>query len=411
VTSDTVKRARVADLVPDGRNANRGTPRGRAVLDKSLQELGAGRSILVDRNGRIIAGNKTHEAAAGAGLEDVIIVETDGTQLVAVKRVDLDLDDEAARRLAYADNRAAELGLEWDVEQLAADLEAGLDLGGLWNQRELELLLEEVAVERQPETLDDYSSDLPGAAALKPEMNFPSDEPFGIPALLPEMLAPLPEPIDVWAGPDASDADWAGWWLYCYGSDSMRGLDLTRTVLAFYTDDYRFERWFDQPDLYVSKVLNAGLSIAVAPNFSLWHGFPQALHIFNTFRSRWVARYMQEAGLRVIPDANWADEGSFAFCLAGIPVGAPCVSIQVQTVGTEAERKRQAHGVARVIDELRPGSLLLYGGGRETRKNLAGILPDGLAVTWVESRSTRRKGRVMGDAKQFDNSKEGEQCT
>jgi len=65
-----VKRAKLADLSPDEHNANRGTPRGRAVLDKSLQELGAGRSILVDRNGRIIAGNKTHEAAAGAGLED-----------------------------------------------------------------------------------------------------------------------------------------------------------------------------------------------------------------------------------------------------------------------------------------------------------------------------------------------------
>jgi hypothetical protein len=75
VTSDTVKRARVADLVPDGRNANRGTPRGRAVLDKSLQELGAGRSILVDRNGRIIAGNKTHEAAAGAGQGDTLSTE------------------------------------------------------------------------------------------------------------------------------------------------------------------------------------------------------------------------------------------------------------------------------------------------------------------------------------------------
>jgi hypothetical protein len=66
VTSDTVKRARVADLVPDGRNANRGTPRGRAVLDKSLQELGAGRSILVDRRGRIIAGNKAHGTAVAS---------------------------------------------------------------------------------------------------------------------------------------------------------------------------------------------------------------------------------------------------------------------------------------------------------------------------------------------------------
>ncbi|HOU22680.1 MAG TPA: hypothetical protein PLN42_00345 [Anaerolineae bacterium] len=45
------------------------------MLDKSLQELGAGRSILVDRNGRIIAGNKTHEAAAGAGQGDTLSTE------------------------------------------------------------------------------------------------------------------------------------------------------------------------------------------------------------------------------------------------------------------------------------------------------------------------------------------------
>ena len=47
------------DLLPDTSNANRGTARGRELLEHSLREYGAGRSILADRNGVVIAGNKT----------------------------------------------------------------------------------------------------------------------------------------------------------------------------------------------------------------------------------------------------------------------------------------------------------------------------------------------------------------
>src|SRR5262245_21523444 len=43
----------LADLVPDSRNANRGTDRGRAALERSLREYGPGRAVLIDRQGRI----------------------------------------------------------------------------------------------------------------------------------------------------------------------------------------------------------------------------------------------------------------------------------------------------------------------------------------------------------------------
>ncbi len=49
----------LSDLSPDLRNANLGTERGHAMLERSLQETGAGRSILVDKHGKVIAGNKT----------------------------------------------------------------------------------------------------------------------------------------------------------------------------------------------------------------------------------------------------------------------------------------------------------------------------------------------------------------
>lgn len=54
---------KLSDLAPDARNANKGTERGNAMIENSLRQFGAGRSILLDRHGRIIAGNKTAENA------------------------------------------------------------------------------------------------------------------------------------------------------------------------------------------------------------------------------------------------------------------------------------------------------------------------------------------------------------
>ena len=132
---------KISDLIPDHANANKGTERGRYALEASLRQYGAGRSILLDKNGRIIAGNKTVEVAADVGLDDVLIVQTDGTKIVAVQRTDLDIDSPEGRGLAYADNRVGELSLSWDAEQVLADLNAGMDLSGMWRQDELDELI------------------------------------------------------------------------------------------------------------------------------------------------------------------------------------------------------------------------------------------------------------------------------
>ena len=123
--------AKLSDLNKDERNANQGTDRGRAMVKDSIAQDGFGRSGLIDRNGKIIAGNKTHEASGevfGAD-SDVIIVESDGTKPIFVKRTDLDLDEEdgAARRLAYRDNFASFFGFELDAGVVAEDLDLGFD--------------------------------------------------------------------------------------------------------------------------------------------------------------------------------------------------------------------------------------------------------------------------------------------
>lgn len=63
----------LADLTPDGENFNRHTEFGQKLLEESLRKFGAGRSILVDKDGNIIAGNSTTETAAAIGMDDVII--------------------------------------------------------------------------------------------------------------------------------------------------------------------------------------------------------------------------------------------------------------------------------------------------------------------------------------------------
>jgi len=128
----------IQDLKLDKRNVNRGTARGAHMLDRSLASYGAGRSILLDRKGQVIAGNKTLEAAKRAGYKQVVVVPSDGTTLVAVQRSDLDIDSKKARELAIADNRIAQVDLDWDPGMLAS-LE--VDLKEFWNEDEFAELL------------------------------------------------------------------------------------------------------------------------------------------------------------------------------------------------------------------------------------------------------------------------------
>ena len=83
-------------------------------MDESLRKFGLARSIVIDKNNRIIAGNKTAEKAADIGFTDVLVVEVDGNQLVAVKRKDIDLDSAKGRELALADNATSKANLAWD---------------------------------------------------------------------------------------------------------------------------------------------------------------------------------------------------------------------------------------------------------------------------------------------------------
>lgn len=110
----------IEELAQDGHNFNKGNEQGQQLMERSFKELGAGRSILLDRNGNIIAGNKSQKAAIAAGIKRVRVVETTGDELVAVKRTDVDIDSAEGRKMAYLDNLTTQVNLTWDETELEA---------------------------------------------------------------------------------------------------------------------------------------------------------------------------------------------------------------------------------------------------------------------------------------------------
>ena len=108
----------IDDLIQDDHNFNKGTEEGAQLIERSFKDYGAGRSVLIDKNNRIIAGNKSQKGAKGAGIKKVRVIETDGTELIAVKRTDLSLDSKEGREMALLDNLTSQKNLNWDHVEL-----------------------------------------------------------------------------------------------------------------------------------------------------------------------------------------------------------------------------------------------------------------------------------------------------
>jgi hypothetical protein len=105
----------------DKKNYRKHSDSNKRKIKKSLQQCGAGRSVLVDADDTLIAGNGVFEQAQAMGIPTRVI-ETDGTELVVVKRTDLRTDDEKRKILALADNATSD-NVEWDMDMMVQDFD------------------------------------------------------------------------------------------------------------------------------------------------------------------------------------------------------------------------------------------------------------------------------------------------
>ena len=144
-------------LYSDHKNARKRTDQSAKLIEESLKRYGAARSIVIDEDNRILAGNGTIEGAKAAGLKNVRIIETDGTEVIAVRRTGLTEDEKVG--LALADNRTSDLS-DWDQEMLRK-LSEEHDLAPWFEAEDLDELL--AVTELEPEEGNTDPDDVPEA--------------------------------------------------------------------------------------------------------------------------------------------------------------------------------------------------------------------------------------------------------
>lgn len=66
--------------------------------------------------------------------------------------------------------------------------------------------------------------------------------------------------------------------------------------IHFFIDDYQFQRVWNQPDRYIAPLKR--FKCVLAPDFSTYMDMPEAMKIWNVFRSRLIGAYWQACGLK-----------------------------------------------------------------------------------------------------------------
>lgn len=346
---------KLSEITPDDRNANIHTERGTYMLRRSLERFGFLEPGVLDANNRIIGGNHRTEAAADVlDASEAIVIDIDGKTPVFVRRKDIDLSTAAGREAAVALNRTAQVGIEFDPTILMEYLDAGVDLGDWFymDDGEDEPAADDVqAVEDVP---------LPQGV---PSAVWPSDNEWGIATLDIERQADAVDfPVETWGA---------------------KGRTRYAGTYHFYTDDGRFNSIWDKPDM----VVKAGCVNAVEPNYSVTSQSPRALALWNTYRKRWLARYWQTKGIRIIVDLN-TSVPHHDINMMGVPKGWKAFSTrgyssQLDALDAELEIARDWSGIKSPL-------FMVYGGGAKVREWCMAN-----SALWVPEDMDRAKGRYV----------------
>lgn len=130
------------------------------------------------------------------------------------------------------------------------------------------------------------------------------------------------------------------------------------TTYHFYVDDYRFEQLFKDP----INLIMSGCRAIVEPNCSIHDQTPVPYAIYQIYRKRYLARYMQECGLQVWVDLN-VSHRFMDYNILGVPKGYNAFFTRGVTGWTP--HLDLCLEYAQRISEREQPNMYVYGGGKE----------------------------------------------
>ena len=348
---------------------------------RSIERFGFTNPILSDPDGEIIAGHARHKAATQLELKTVPVIVLKG------------LSDSEKRAYVIADNKLAE-DAQWDEDLLKAEIDdlqlmgeididlTGFDIGEIGKLDPT--LLDDGSERMQKETEQGHEFEGIVVPTLVDNPIFPSSNFWGFPDLREDMLAEA-APNNPWHRMDPTEHPPEDVYL-TWGEHRRERCQPEHTkgaTLCFYEEDEAFERIWTEPIPTVSRMLEYGWGQVVCPDFSAYRDSPLIMRQYQYYRSMWMGRYFQEAGFKVIPSLFNLDERDYDWMLAGVPQNPPIVACQVLTVYNKFT-KQEGHeerscfhkAIKKVVEELNPGTICIYGGEPHEEK-MRPHLPDG----------------------------------
>ncbi len=127
----------------------------------------------------------------------------------------------------------------------------------------------------------------------------------------------------------------------------------------FYEDDASFERLWNTPFKYL-PILKRYKGV-ISPDFSLYRDMPLIMQYWNIYRSHAVAVWLQDNGIKVIPNVRWADDRTYEICCAGVPKHATIAVGAHGCIKLLREREYFIRGLEYVVSVLKPETIVVYG--------------------------------------------------
>ena len=227
---------------------------------------------------------------------------------------------------------------------------------------------------------------------INEEVIFSSSNPWGVPDLEEEMLCTVP-PDGTWDRSNQSMSETA--W-YCQSARPFPE-DREGGILGFFTEDYRFESYWNKKSEKSLTLLDEEWDGVCLPDFSIYYDEPFAIQLWNLYRSRWLGRFWQSLGIPVMPIIQASgDEDANECFIQTLPKRAPVIAFQCRTIIRRGKGKqRWARAKATIADTIKliePKIIVIYG-GIELKKQL-GALPKGVEYVFIDSYMTKRRHRM-----------------
>lgn len=313
------------------------------VVANSINEFGFKVPMVIDNHDVIVTGHTRLKACKKLGIKKVPCIIAD------------DLSEEQIRAFRLADNKVAEKA-DWDYELLDIEIES-IDIIDMED-----FGFEYIDVSENAEATQDRVENILNVA----KANYFGVGKYDIPQIEPCDESKI-DGIEEWIG-----------FNYVLSDENPEN-----KAVHFFLDDYQFERLWKSPERYCEKLKQ--YRVVLSPDFSPFADMPMATQIFNHYRKHWVAKYLQENGVNIVPTIRASkDERSFEWYLDGEPSNSVvCISNMWSDDSEGLEYfMEEFEGM---VEKLSPSKIFVYGRRME--------ILDKYNVEYISTFADKRWGR------------------